>query len=981
MIDVNGTRFHLAVGEADWLPPGGTGSDVSNPGVEWTDGALQLRKIISLFPRRRTDRALDAATRRGAAKDRYGDWYWISDDAHEVRVSRAAQRSASHFWSADDAARAWRPSDSGSFTTCPPPSAIDPLELSGLAVTADHYLVVGQRRSQQRGGLLVFDLRGGGAPLALDWPADVAFTPFDISAARDGGVWILDRAALVLWRLDRYFRVVCAQPPAAAAGTAVFAPLSGTPDDAIPVCTASAISAGAALPLAGVAAPVAVEALPDGSALVLDNPPASDRSTVHRFRLDGSHFRVDLDEALDPDESLEDDDGGGHPLPLVGYDLAFVAAAGPVRPLTGTLYVAASASHQAFAFDFVSQEGGFALTLRRDNLPLSRFTGKALVATGGKVYYDFNERWLTLVEHPGTRYEREATVQLPTADLVAYDGKEPRCVWHRLLIDACVPPETEIVVKARSADDRQLLAFLPWRDQPALYRRGDGSELPYYTPPLKIASDRAATWELLFSDVVGRYLQIAVTLKGTGRTTPRLAALRAYYPRFSYLREYLPAVYREDAESASFLERYLANVEGIYTALEGRIEHVEQLFDTRTVPADYLDWLGGWLGASMDFAWRPATKRLFLSHAPQMFHERGTCAGLVRAIRLALNPSPPASLFGDSPCGSAASAGFDVRVVERFRTRRAAGVVFGDASDVVGPGSTAGASDWTPAQGAQPLHDLYRAFLRGRYDGIVLLNAAWGSSFKSFTDPTLRLPAVRPTRSAQATDWEGFVRYEIGFTYAVVLDADEPLYREFLARRYRQPADLNQEYQLDDATKLATWDDLQEKVWNARLRQAIPDSGPWLRDWIQFVSTVLPMDRSAHQFTVLVPVGLQDTPETQLTRQQLAERIADIQKPAHTAFDVKLYWGLFRVGEARTGLDTVLGEGSRSVALVLDRGAIGASHLGLVEPWNVGDRFVMGRDGAGSGDARSCGCGTSRPTGRSCGCGGHATTGGGCNCK
>lgn len=561
--------------------------------------------------------------------------------------------------------------------------------------------------------------------------------------------------------------------------------------------------------------------------------------------------------------------------------------------------------------------------------------------------------------------------------MAAYDGREPQCVWHRLLIDGCVPQETEVVVEARSADDPLVLQFLPWQAQPAPYRRGNGAELPYYVPPIDQTSDRAGTWELLFQNTVGRYLQLSITLRGTGRTTPKLQALRAYYPRFSYLREYLPAVYREDREPAAFLDRYLANVEGMFTALEGRIENVEALFDTRTVPAEMLDWLGGWLGASIDFSWSDRTKRMFLSHAPKMFLERGTCAGLVRAIRLAMN-CPSDSTFTDTPCGAGAAAGFDVRVVERFRTRRAPGVVFGDPSDLLGPGSTSNQTDWTPVRGALPLHQQYRAFLRARYDGdVVALNTAWRTSFASFDDTALRLPAVRPAGSAVAADWERFVRSEIGFTYAVVRDEDEPLYRDFLARRYRQPADVNQAYGLDEGTRLTTFDDVRAMMWNLQLRLALPDSGMWLRDWIQFVSTVLPTQRSAHQFTVLVPVGLNDGPEAQLARRQLAERITEIEKPAHTTFDVKLYWGLFRVGEARTGLDTVLGPGSRSAALVLDRGLLGGAHLGFVEPWNVADRFVMGRPaetiGAASGGASragACGCGCAPPP-----------AAGGCDCK
>src|SRR5207244_1573329 len=84
------------------------------------------------------------------------------------------------------------------------PAVIEPLQLSGLAVTTDHYLIVG--RTQPR-GLLVFDLRGGGAPLTLDWPAAVPFTPFDISAAADGGVLVLDNPPLLPHSIVHRYRL------------------------------------------------------------------------------------------------------------------------------------------------------------------------------------------------------------------------------------------------------------------------------------------------------------------------------------------------------------------------------------------------------------------------------------------------------------------------------------------------------------------------------------------------------------------------------------------------------------------------------------------------------------------------------------------------------------------------------------------------------------------------------------------------------
>src|SRR5690606_6157843 len=133
---------------------------------------------------------------------------------------------------------------------------------------------------------------------------------------------------------------------------------------------------------------------------------------------------------------------------------------------------------------------------------------------------------------------------------------------------------------------------------------------------------------------------------------------------------------------------FLANVEGMWTTLEDRIAQAQFLFDARTAPAEYLEWLGGWIGLWVDPAWDAARKRLLVRYASQLYRERGTVAGLIRAIRLATDPRPSDAIFTEpvDACG-AAGAG-RVRIVEHFLTRRSPGVVFGDPTQVEGPGVT-----------------------------------------------------------------------------------------------------------------------------------------------------------------------------------------------------------------------------------------------------------------------------------------------------
>jgi phage tail-like protein len=938
-MDANQTRFQLVFGKNDWFGPG-SGSPPEDTGLEWraSDSTVGLRQSVFVFPAVPGTSALTAMDRRGAAQDQYGNYYWVSAAQDELLFLGAGQQNAQHFWSAKDLVSSSAQSGFGAFS----PLAAEPVagfQFGGLAVTADHYLLVG---TIDPGGLMLFDLYTGGAPMVFRWPAGVAFAPFDIAARADGGAWILDRVNRQYWGIDAHFRVLA---PLGGPGTVKrpvdFQPAGGSASERAACEPEEHVAASQAMWIAAQSA-IGIAALPDGSVLILDSPPGLGYSQIYRYRL--------MNLLGGPIALNQIDVGQTAPYALLGQDLAFVAAAGQGSTgsdVQGTLSIADSLGMQTFSFNYDSSNPAWAMEPNPQFLPMLRFGGKALVTNAGGVSYDFDQRWAPLVAQPRARFEQQATWTLPRRDVTfetdpdscAFDGKEPGCVWHRLLMDGTIPSGTRVLVQSRAADSKSALRAADWNPEPQPYLRFTGPELPYYRPAMGCCSNKTGTWELLFQSAVGRYLQIQLTLVGNGRATPRLQALRAYYPRFSYLKKYLPAVYQNDATSASFLERYLANPEGFFTVLEGRIQQVQELFDPRTVPADYLDWLASWMGVSFDFTWSTATRRFFLENAPRFFQSRGTSDGMVRMIRMALDPCADASLFDPADLEH-----FSVRIVENYLLRNAPGVTFGDPTEVQTPGGAASNSDWTPALGAAPLDQRYRAYLSGVYATVAALNEAYGTNYSGFNDPSLRMPAIEPEQAAQAADWLAFLSSGLGFTYAAVTSADEPAYEDFLTSRYGQVAGLNLAYQLTGASALSAFADIQTKLWAATLANGLPSSGAFLQDWILFVSVVTPTSRNANRFTVVVPVQLQDSVSTQTQRRNLAQRIAQNEKPAHTDFDVKLYWAAFCAGEARVGLETVVGPSSRFAAMVLDQNELAATYLGFALPWSVRGRVVTGRD-------------------------------------
>jgi phage tail-like protein len=513
------------------------------------------------------------------------------------------------------------------------------------------------------------------------------------------------------------------------------------------------------------------------------------------------------------------------------------------------------------------------------------FGGRGLIAgnplgSSPQVFYDSQDRWVPLIVQRRPRYADQAALLTRV-----FDGKAPDCVWHRLMLDASIPSDAAIQVFSRAHNDPQALLSADWLPEPGPYRRGNGTELPW----TNLASS-LSTWELLFQQASGRYLQLKLVFSGSGKSSPRVRALRAYYPRFSYLNRYVPAVYRADPVSGSFLDRFLSNMEGFFTSIEDRIATVQAVLDPQSTPSEALDWLANWFGVALDPSWTDGTRRLFLQNAAQFFEARGTVPGLTMALRLALEDCTDSTVF------QSGSTYQGIRIVERFSTRQLPVGLFADASTTTGINSQLQQSLWTPAQGSDELNR--------RYQQAMQLPA--GTVYPVY------LAASDPSYN----QWSAFSTANLGLAPAQP-DPASDLWTTFLKSRYNGIAALNTAYR----STFSSFDAVPFPTQLPRWPQP-------LADWYQFQGILL-VQASAHQFTVYLPLSPGDAQSTtaQKSKLSLAQRVVDLEKPAHTTYDLKFYWAFFRVGEARLGTDSVLDQGSRATQL-LQPILLGDSYIG-----------------------------------------------------
>ncbi|MBW4518165.1 MAG: type VI secretion system baseplate subunit TssG [Scytolyngbya sp. HA4215-MV1] len=213
------------------------------------------------------------------------------------------------------------------------------------------------------------------------------------------------------------------------------------------------------------------------------------------------------------------------------------------------------------------------------------------------------------------------------------DSEIDRCPWHKIHLHfEPFPLATQLQVWTYTANT-ELSALDIQTLQPDDWLTGqmNGEDFLVLSPP-------------------GRFLWLKMRFAGNGIASPVLQDLEVHFPRQSYL-QYLPAVYQSDPISKDFLDRFLSIFQTVLGGVEEKIDHLAAYFDPDGAPnRPFLEWLAGWLDMTFYQNWPLATCRRLLRHAPELYRQRGTAAGLKQLLWLAL--------------------GVRVEILEHFRLRQ-----------------------------------------------------------------------------------------------------------------------------------------------------------------------------------------------------------------------------------------------------------------------------------------------------------------------
>jgi phage tail-like protein len=96
----------------------------------------------------------------------------------------------------------------------------------------------------------------------------------------------------------------------------------------------------------------------------------------------------------------------------------------------------------------------------------------------------------------------------------------------------------------------------------------------------------------------------------------------------------LPALYH-DAEPAGGVDlgtRFLAGLDEVLAPVLATLDSLTAYLDPLLAPADFLDWLAGWVASAPDETWALERRRVVVARAARLNALRGTAIGLAEQV-------------------------------------------------------------------------------------------------------------------------------------------------------------------------------------------------------------------------------------------------------------------------------------------------------------------------------------------------------------
>ncbi len=135
------------------------------------------------------------------------------------------------------------------------------------------------------------------------------------------------------------------------------------------------------------------------------------------------------------------------------------------------------------------------------------------------------------------------------------------------------------------------------------------------------------------------------------------------------LGDQLPGLYRDD----EFTQRLTSAFDEVLAGAIQVLDCFPAYLDPALAPEDFLDWLGGWVGAALDETWPIERRRAFVASAVDLFRLRGTAAGLAAHVAIftggEVEIGEPGACAWSHDAGAAIPAGTEADLLVRVRVK------------------------------------------------------------------------------------------------------------------------------------------------------------------------------------------------------------------------------------------------------------------------------------------------------------------------
>ena len=95
----------------------------------------------------------------------------------------------------------------------------------------------------------------------------------------------------------------------------------------------------------------------------------------------------------------------------------------------------------------------------------------------------------------------------------------------------------------------------------------------------------------------------------------------------------LPGIYQGD----DFAQRFTSGLDAVLAPVLCTLDNLAAYFDPRTAPADYLEFIAGWVGIQLEQSWSVQRRREVLLQAVEIHRWRATARGIRDAVGLVLD--------------------------------------------------------------------------------------------------------------------------------------------------------------------------------------------------------------------------------------------------------------------------------------------------------------------------------------------------------